>query len=60
MGGTRINKAKEALTYFVRSLPRDSYFNIVSFGGQHESLYERSEIYDDKNMKSALKEIQKF
>jgi uncharacterized protein with von Willebrand factor type A (vWA) domain len=32
MSGERILKAKEALTLFVKSLPKDSFFNIVSFG----------------------------
>lgn len=32
MEGTRINKAKEALIIFLKSLPQDSYFNVVSFG----------------------------
>lgn len=60
MEGTRIDKAKEALTCFVRSLPKDSYFNIVSFGSDYECLYRNSEKYNDKHMKSAVKSIQKF
>lgn len=32
MDGKRINKAKEALILFLKSLPIDSYFNVVSFG----------------------------
>ena len=32
MSGIRIQKAKEALKYFMRSLPTDSYVNVVSFG----------------------------
>jgi hypothetical protein len=32
MSGSRIAKAKEALTLFLKSLPIDTYFQVVSFG----------------------------
>ena len=34
MEGARINKAKEALILFIKSLPQDTYFNVVSFGNR--------------------------
>ena len=39
MDGDRIEKAKKALIVFLKSLPEQSYFNIISFGTSFESLY---------------------
>lgn len=39
MGGERIAKAKEALIVFLKSLPPNSFFNVVSFGTGYELLY---------------------
>jgi len=32
MGGRRMNQAKESLKHFLRNLPLDSYFQIISYG----------------------------
>ena len=42
MGGKRIEKAKEALVLFIKSLPKDSYFNVVSFGTNSQRLFPDS------------------
>ena len=42
MGGSRIEKAKEALIIFLRSLPIDSFLNVVSVGFTSEELYENN------------------
>jgi uncharacterized protein with von Willebrand factor type A (vWA) domain len=42
MDGIRIQNAKAALEIFLRSLPEDSYFNVVSFGSNHKFLFEKS------------------
>lgn len=60
MHGARIETAKEALIYFIKSLPPDSYFNVVSFGSEFELMFEESVQYNDQNVEEALEEIQSF
>lgn len=43
MGGDRIKKAIESLIIFLKSLPEDSYFNVISFGHYFDKLYEDSQ-----------------
>ena len=38
--GNRMKNAKEALFLFLKSLPADCYFNIVSFGSSYSSLFK--------------------
>lgn len=57
MGGTKMDKAKEGLKLFVSSLPKDSYFNIISFGDSYMGLYQSPVKYSDKNIKIALNHI---
>lgn len=41
----RLTLAKKALVLFIQSLPADSKFNIVSFGGRYESMFPNSVKY---------------
>jgi len=50
MGGSRIQKAKEALVLFIKSLPQDTYFNVISFGSGSSSLFPKSVKYNDKEV----------
>ncbi|RYF85714.1 MAG: VWA domain-containing protein, partial [Chitinophagaceae bacterium] len=50
MYGQRIVNLRNALEKFLKILPKDSYFNILSFGSTF-SLYKPQSIkYDDKNL----------
>jgi uncharacterized protein with von Willebrand factor type A (vWA) domain len=53
MGGKRIEKAKEALILFIRSLPQDTYFNVISFGSSSKKMFPNSVKYGDKEVQFA-------
>lgn len=42
MSGTRVDKAKKALLLFIKSLPEDTYFNVISFGSDYSPLFPSS------------------
>nr|CAG8554396.1 5926_t:CDS:2 [Entrophospora candida] len=49
-----IKKAGQALELFVRSLPEDCYFNVVSFGSHHDSLFPKSQEYSQHSLDKAI------
>ena len=60
MRGDRIGKAKNSLIYFLRSLPINSRFNVVSFGSNFESMFPTPIEYTDQNLNLAENKINKF
>lgn len=55
MAGNRIKNAKEALFLFLKSLPAECYFNVVSFGSSHSFLFQSgSQKYTKDNLNQAL------
>ena len=60
MEGPRLNQAKKALQYFIRSLPPNSIFNIISFGGKFEKMHKNSVEYNKKNIELTCKLINQF
>ena len=57
MGGARIEKAKEALILFVKSLPQDTYFNVVSFGSNSQKMFAHSVKYVNSEVAAAINRI---
>ncbi|EAR91785.1 type A von willebrand factor domain protein (macronuclear) [Tetrahymena thermophila SB210] len=60
MIGQPIQKACEALILFLKSLPIDSYFNVVSFGSSYEKLFQSSIKYDTNSLEKAIKIIKEY
>jgi hypothetical protein len=55
-----MGKAKQALICFIRSLPRESYFNVCSFGSRYNYLSKESQKYSDRSMRMAINEVDRF
>ena len=60
MGGSRMAMAKQAARLFIQSLPSDCYFNVVSFGSMHASLFPKSIKYSQATLEQALAKIAEF
>ncbi|KAL4477543.1 hypothetical protein ABPG74_002693 [Tetrahymena malaccensis] len=60
MSGQPIRRACEALTLFLKSLPNDSYFNVISFGSSFEKLFPSSIQYSSETLEKAIKIMGKY
>ncbi|GBB97529.1 hypothetical protein RclHR1_00300008 [Rhizophagus clarus] len=49
-----MKKAAQALELLLRSVPEDCYFNIVSFGSHHDSLFPQSQLYSEESLSEAI------
>ena len=57
MMGESIGLAREALLFFVQSLPVDSYSNILSFVSTYRRLFKKRQSLFDKSLSLAKKNI---
>jgi hypothetical protein len=60
MAGETMNTTKEAITLFIQSLPKDSMFEIISFGSNFTSMSENGFYYNDETLNLALRNISNF
>lgn len=54
MVGKSIEKASECLEIFIKSLPLNSFFNVVLFGSKFVELFEKSIEYKDEFVEKAI------
>eukprot|EP01113_Clastostelium_recurvatum_P011179 TRINITY_DN1563_c2_g1_i5.p1 TRINITY_DN1563_c2_g1~~TRINITY_DN1563_c2_g1_i5.p1 ORF type:complete len:1057 (+),score=336.60 TRINITY_DN1563_c2_g1_i5:93-3173(+) len=58
MSGSKINKVREAMQLFLRSIPEGTLFNIVGFGSGHKFLFEKGSMeYNEKSLDAAVQHI---
>ena len=61
MYGKRIDMAKQSLIYFLKSLQENgSKFNIICFGSDFYSIFNKNKLVNDKNINNALKLVMNF
>ena len=60
MSGGRIKMAKQSLFYFLKSLPENSKFNIISFGSDYELLFENNLPVNNENLTKTLYLVENF
>ncbi|KAK8852775.1 von Willebrand factor A domain-containing protein 5A [Tritrichomonas musculus] len=60
MSGNSIKKAGECLELFIKSLPTNSYFNVIQFGSRFHKLFENSELYNEQTAQTAINLAQKL
>lgn len=57
---SRIGMAKEAIILFLKSLPPQAFFNIISFGNQYKALYPENQPAIDQCVEDAISKVQRF
>lgn len=60
MTGERIVMAKKSLTLFLKSLPTQSCFNIISFGSNFNLMFKQSTETSRGSLEDALKKVNRF
>jgi len=60
MSGGRIKMAKQSLFYFLKSLPENSKFNIISFGSDYDLLFENNLPVNNENLTKTLYLVKNF
>ena len=54
MEGEHMGSARETLVLFLKSLPEESFFNVIGFGTKFSPLFDSSRPYDQCNVDTAV------
>ena len=54
MAGSSIKLVSESLLFFLQSLPKDSYFQIIGFGSTFEKINDKPLLYNKENVKNTM------
>eukprot|EP00736_Rhodelphis_marinus_P013482 Rmarinus@m.16642 len=57
MGGTKLIALKQAMQLFLRSLPGECFFNVVSFSSEFTPVFPSSVPYDDSSLSTAARAV---
>lgn len=57
MGGSKMNTLRDAMTVFLKSLPKECHLNIYSFGSNYSSLWEKSRQYSQESLDAAIHHV---
>ena len=54
MSGSSIKLVSESLLFFLQSLPKDSYFQIIGFGSTYKKINQTPLLYNKENVKNTM------
>ena len=57
MSGSSMRLVSESLLFFLQSLPKDSYFQLIGFGSTFKKINEKPLLYNRENVKTTMDTI---
>ena len=57
MSGSSIKLVSESLLFFLQSLPKDSYFQLIGFGSTYNKINDKPLFYNKENVKITMDKI---
>ena len=57
MSGTSIKLVSDSLLFFLQSLPKDSYYQLIGFGTTFKKINEKPVLYSKENVKNTMEII---